>query len=122
MNTHEQILQMVKDGTITVEEGAKLLSAVDPQPTEVKPARKSGERMIRVLVDSEDGDRVRVNLPMSLVKLGLDLSNQFNVNGKPIDLGGLDLNKLLATIDDDLNGEIATIDSANGDKVRIIVD
>ena len=122
MNTHEQILQMVKDGTLTVEEGAKLLGAVDPKATEVKPARKSGERMIRVLVDSEDGDRVRVNLPMSLVKLGLDLSNQFNVNGKTIDLGGLDLNKLLATIDDDLNGEIATIDSANGDKVRIIVD
>jgi hypothetical protein len=122
MNTHEQILQMVKDGTISVEEGAKLLNAVDPQTPEARPARKSGERMIRVLVDSEDGDRVRVNLPMSLVKLGLDLSNQFNVNGKPIDLGGLDLNKLLATIDDDLNGEIATIDSANGDKVRIIVD
>jgi hypothetical protein len=122
MNTHEQILQMVKDGTITVEEGAKLLNAVDPQPTEVKPLRKSGERMIRVLVDSEDGDRVRVNLPMSLVKLGLDLNNQFNVNGKAIDLGGIDLNKLLATIDEDLNGEIATIDSANGDKVRIIVD
>jgi hypothetical protein len=112
MNSKEKILEMVKDGIITVEEGLKLLEALDPkapqQPT--TPKKPVNERMIRILVDSEDGERVRVNLPMSLVKLGLDIN-------------GIDLNQILSQIDTDLvDGELITVDGKDGEKVRIIVD
>jgi hypothetical protein len=125
MNSKEKILEMVKDGIITVEEGLKLLEALDPkapqQPT--TPKKPVNERMIRILVDSEDGERVRVNLPMSLVKLGLDINNKLNVGGKSIDLNGIDLNQILSQIDTDLvDGELITVDGKDGEKVRIIVD
>ncbi|KAF0226991.1 MAG: hypothetical protein FD133_573 [Erysipelotrichaceae bacterium] len=125
MNSKEKILEMVKDGTITVEQGIQLLNALEPNGTPQKPnlPKKSiNERMIRILVDSEDGERVRVNLPMSLVKLGLDINNKLNVGGKSIDLNGIDLGQILSQIDDDLNGELITIDGKDGEKVRIIVD
>jgi len=125
MNSKEKILEMVKDGIITVEEGLKLLEALDPKATQqpVTPKKPVNERMIRILVDSEDGERVRVNLPMSLVKLGLDINNKLNVGGKSIDLNGIDLNQILSQIDTDLvDGELITVDGKDGEKVRIIVD
>jgi len=125
MNSKERILEMVKDGTITVEEGLRLLEALDPKGV-AKPAngvkKAMNERMIRILVDSEDGERVRVNMPMSLIKMGIDINNKLNVGGKSIDLNGIDLGQILSQIDDELNGELITIDGKDGEKVRIIVD
>ena len=125
MNSKEKILEMVKDGTITVEEGIQLLNALEPKTTTqtLNPSKKPmNERMIRILVDSEDGERVRVNLPLSLVKMGIDINNKLNVGGKSIDLNGIDLSQILSQIDGDLNGELITIDGKDGEKVRIIVD
>lgn len=126
MNSKEKILEMVKDGVITVEEGIRLLEALDPKGAapQVSAGSKKpiNERMIRILVDSEDGERVRVNMPMSLVKLGIDINNKLNVGGKSIDLNGIDLNQILTQIDGDLNGELITIDGKDGEKVRIILD
>ena len=125
MNSKEKILEMVKEGTITVEEGLRLLEALEPkmpqQPS--MPKKPTNERMIRILVDSEDGERVRVNMPMSLVKLGLDINNKLNVGGKSIDLNGIDLNQILSQIDGNLvDGELITVDGKDGEKVRIILD
>lgn len=125
MNSKERILEMVKDGTITVEEGLRLLEALDPKGTPKAPngvKKAMNERMIRILVDSEDGERVRVNMPMSLIKMGIDINNKLNVGGKSIDLNGIDLGQILSQIDDELNGELITIDGKDGEKVRIIVD
>lgn len=125
MNSKEKILEMVKDGIITVEEGIRLLDALEPKeaPKAANTVKKPvNERMIRILVDSEDGERVRVNMPMSLVKLGIDLNNKLNVGGKSIDLNGIDLNQILSQIDGELNGELITIDGKNGETVKIILD
>jgi len=126
MNSKEKILEMVKDGVITVEEGIRLLEALDPKGSAPQASTASkkplNERMIRILVDSEDGERVRVNMPMSLVKLGIDINNKLNVGGKSIDLNGIDLNQILAQIDGDLNGELITVDGKDGETVRIILD
>lgn len=125
MNSKEKILEMVKDGIITVEEGIRLLEALEPKetPKAANTVKKPvNERMIRILVDSEDGERVRVNMPMSLVKLGIDLNNKLNVGGKSIDLNGIDLNQILSQIDGELNGELITIDGKNGETVKIILD
>jgi len=125
MNSKEKILEMVKDGIITVEEGIRLLDALEPKeaPKGANTVKKPvNERMIRILVDSEDGERVRVNMPMSLVKLGIDLNNKLNVGGKSIDLNGIDLNQILSQIDGELNGELITIDGKNGETVKIILD
>lgn len=126
MNTKEQILQMVKDGTITVDEGVQLLTALEskvPEQTVVTTKRASGKRMLRIIVDSDE-DKVRVNIPLSLAKLGLKLgmSDAFNVNGKELNLQGIDLDEIVSQIDDESQGEIATVETEDGETVRIFID
>lgn len=58
---------------VTVDE---LLSGETKQDTRVLPAaqRKNiDDMMFRVYVNSAAGDKVRVNLPMALVKMGLEM-------------------------------------------------
>lgn len=129
MNSKEQILQMVKDGTISVEDGLKLLEALGLQnvptpPTQpiinVNPA--GGRKMLRVVVDSAKGDVVRINVPTSLVKAGLNLSNSLKVDGNPIDMKGVDVDMIMAAIEEGATGEIVNVESADGDVVKIFID
>lgn len=129
MNSKEQILQMVKEGTITVEDGIKLLEALGAQGAQtqsvqpvinVNPA--GGRKMLRVTVDSAKGDVVRINVPTSLVKAGLNLSNQLKIDGNPVDMKGVDVDMIMAAIEEGATGEIVNVESAEGDVVKIFID
>ncbi|HBS91419.1 MAG TPA: hypothetical protein DEA51_02995 [Erysipelotrichaceae bacterium] len=128
MSSKEQILKLVKEGVISVEEGIKLLEALHattapasivPKPSQMTPNPK---KMLRVTVDSADGDKVRVNVPISLIKAGVNLSNQFNVNGQPLDMKGLDIDMIMQAIEEGATGEIVNVESADGDSVKVFVD
>lgn len=129
MNSKEQILQMVKDGTISVEDGLKLLEALGAQNAPTSPVTPvinvnpaGGRKMLRVVVDSAKGDVVRINVPTSLVKAGMNLSNQFKVNGTAIDMKGVDVDMIIAAIEEGATGEIVNVESADGDVVKIFID
>ena len=126
MNSKEQILEMVKDGTITVEEGLKLLNAMEATPAKgFAPAPSkfaNAKRMVRILVNSEKGDNVRVNIPLALVKVGMDIGSKMKIDGKQVDLKGIDFDEIVSMIDEGATGELVSVDSENGDKVRIFVD
>jgi hypothetical protein len=129
MNSKEQILQMVKEGTISVDDGIKLLEALGMQTSQtqsvqpvinVNPA--GGRKMLRVTVDSAKGDVVRINVPTSLVKAGLNLSNQLKIDGNPVDMKGVDIDMIMAAIEEGATGEIVNVESAEGDVVKIFID
>lgn len=124
MNSKEQILNMVKEGTISVEEGLELINALDSKTETVKTpqAKPLTKRMIRVVVDSKEGEKVRVNVPLSLAKIGLDLGSQLNIDGQKLNLQGIDLDKIIDQIDEDTHGELVTVDTEEGDHVRIFID
>jgi hypothetical protein len=129
MNSKEQILQMVKDGTISVEDGLKLLEALGMQNAPIPPIAPvinvnpaGGRKMLRVVVDSAKGDVVRINVPTSLVKAGLNLSGQLKVDGKPLDMKGVDIDMIMAAIEEGATGEIVNVESADGDVVKIFID
>ena len=78
--------------------------------------------MLRVTVDSADGDRVRVNLPMALVEVAVEIGMEMpQINGQDA-LKGVDLNKVLRLVREGLVGNLVEVDSADGDKVRIFVE
>ena len=80
------------------------------------------DMMLRVTVDSADGDRVRVNLPMALVEVAVEIGMEMpQINGQDA-LKGVDLNKVLRLVREGLVGNLVEVDSANGDKVRIFVE
>ncbi len=86
--------------------------------------RKSLEQLtMRIRVDSAAGDKVRVNLPMSLIKVGLEvgLDMSGSVNGME-NLKNVDLGKVLEMVEHGLIGRLVEVESADGDTVEIVVE
>ncbi len=88
-------------------------------PAERKPLT---DMMLRITVDSADGDRVRVNVPLALVEVAMEIGMEMpQINGTDA-LKGVDLDKILRLVREGLVGNLVEVDSADGDKVRIFVE
>lgn len=86
--------------------------------------RKSLDALtLRIKVDSAQGDKVRVNLPMSLVKVGLEMGMDISgsVSGME-NLKNVDLSKILELAEKGLIGKLVEVESADGDTVEIVVE
>ena len=88
-------------------------------PEERKDLR---DMMLRIVVDSADGDRVRVNLPMALVQLAIEMGTEMpQVSGNAA-LKNIDLVQILAMAQQGAIGNLVEVESADGDVVRIFVE
>jgi hypothetical protein len=79
-----EILRLLEAGTITADEAATLLEALDraalPLPQSGPPSPRSAEaRLVRIRVTESTTGRAVVNLafPLGLIKSGLDIAGQF---------------------------------------------
>ena len=112
---------------VTVDEllsGKEELPAVRVLPPEQRKDLK--DMLLRITVDSHEGDRVRVNLPMALVEIGLEIGMEMpQINGNEA-LKGVDLKKVLEKVLEMVRlgcvGNLVEVDSADGDKIRIFVE
>ncbi|MEG1743078.1 MAG: helix-turn-helix transcriptional regulator [Clostridia bacterium] len=88
-----------------------------------KEQRKNFDDMLlRILVNSSDGDKVRVNLPMPLIKMALQMGIQMPQISSNDALKGIDLQQLLSMVENGIIGKLVEIESADGDKVEIVVE
>ena len=78
--------------------------------------------MLRIVVDSEEGDRVRVNLPMALVKVAIETGIAMpQINGSEA-LKNIDFAQIFTLVENGAIGNLIEVDSADGDTVRIFVE
>ncbi|MBR5730784.1 MAG: helix-turn-helix transcriptional regulator [Firmicutes bacterium] len=88
----------------------------------VEERKNTDEMVLRVRVDSADGDKITVNLPMKLVKLGILMGMKMpQVSGNEA-LKDIDFEEIIKLVDEGLVGEIVTVESADGDHVRVFVE
>ena len=108
---------------ITVDElleGKRETPAVRVLPPEER--RDIKDMLLRVIVDSAQGDKIRVNLPMALVEMAIEIGMEMpQINGNEA-LKGIDLKKVLELVRLGCVGNLVEVDSAEGDKVRIFVE
>lgn len=103
----------------------ELLSAEPVQqvrmiPQEQKPDLK--HQTLKVIVDSAKGDKVRVNLPMELVKVGLEIGSKIpQVSGNE-QLKNIDFEQIMQLVESGVMGELVEIESADGDVVHVVVE
>lgn len=98
----------------------ELVTTVKVLPPEERKDIK--ELLLRIVVDSADGDRVRVNLPMALVQVALEMGMempQISGNGA---LKNVDLAQILAMVQQGAIGNLVEVESSDGDVVRIFVE
>lgn len=127
MDERLRILKMVEDGTITAEQGGELLTAMNlDSPAETPSITKSNydKKMFRVIVDSIDGDKVKIQFPVGAIRKILKVTGKLPIPEK--DLEGVDLSGMMDAISDCLNeeveGDLVNVESADGTTVRIFVD
>ena len=87
-------------------------------PTE----RKSLEELtLRVYVNSADGDRVKINLPMALVKVGMELGMETSIMGNQNAMKNIDFEKILLLAQQGAVGKLVEVESSEGDIVEVVV-
>ena len=116
-----QILKMIEEGKLSAEEGAKLLAALSSgSKAEATRQEGSGRKLFRVRVtDLASGrNKVNINIPMSLVNVGLKMGARFAP-----DIEGLDFNEIMAAIRSGSEGKIVdVVDEDDGERVEIYVE
>ena len=94
----------------------ELLGKKSNQTLYLQPQQRKdiNEMMLRIIVNSSDGDKVKVNLPM-------EGSGEFTVNGNKA-LENIDFNQIWQMVQNGMIGELVSIESSDGDFVTIFVE
>lgn len=120
-----KILKMIEEGKISAEDGTKLLAALSagPRPSGAVPAPpvSGGQaRFLRVRVtDSLTGKaKVNINLPISLVNVGMKIGARFAP-----DLGEQDSAAIMEAIRANAIGKIIDVqDETDGEHVEVYLE
>ena len=129
-----RILKMVEEGTITAAEAQELLKAIE-EPADAFATEEGGtmdpirenvpyeKRMLRIIVDSSDGDKIRCQFPIKAIRAILQITGKLPIQTEGME--GVDMAELtdavMECLDSEVIGDIVTVDSADGDHIRMFV-
>lgn len=114
-----RILTMVQDGTISVEQGTELIELL-----KTPHLKGSTDKILRVRIQSDQTEKIEVNLPIPLAKTLLQTSEQILPNIPQLKdyVTQIDLAQLSYAVEHELTETIVDIQSANGDYVSIFIE
>jgi hypothetical protein len=116
-----RILQMISEGKITAEDGAKLLNALRSSGSSGELSAQGGKaRWFRVRVTDVETGRVKVNvnLPLSLVNVATKMGARFSP-----EMQDFDWDELMVAIKEGASGKLVEVeDDAGGERVEVFVD
>jgi len=119
-----QILKMIEEGKISAEEGAKLLAALSAGGKTDVTRREAGggaspkQFRVRVTDLATGRNKVNINIPMSLVNVGLKMGARFAP-----EVEGINFDEVMAAIKSGSQGKIVdVVDEEDGERVEIYVE
>ncbi len=116
-----QILKMVEDKKITVEEATEFLATLD-KDEEIIPRKDVKWLKVRVYT-LDDQPKVNVNIPISLVDVGLKLAKKYDPKLKESGLDKIDLDEILDAVKNGAEGKLVdVIDEEEQTKVKVYVE
>ncbi|UAL52920.1 hypothetical protein LIT32_03685 [Bacillus sp. CMF21] len=123
-----RVLTMMEEGKIDKEKASELINILrekdQPELFSLKKEVPYGNKILKIRVTSEEGDNVNVNLPINLVKavlkVGTNIAEKIPEAEKYVKDINVDL--LIEAIENELDGQIVDITSANGDKVFVVIE
>ena len=107
---------------VTVDE---LLSREEKKQVQILPEEKRkniDDMMFRVYVNSSDGDKVKITLPMPLIKMGLEMGMAMpQVSGNAA-LKDIDFSQLISMVEKGIIGKLVEVETSDGDIVEVVVE
>ena len=114
--------ELAKLFDVTIDE---LFSVAPTKKTELlSPEKRKNpdDMMLYIRVDSGRGDKVRINLPIPLVKLAISMGIKLpQVSGNDV-LQNIDFEQIIDLVEKGLIGKLIEVESAEGDTVEITVE
>ena len=84
--------------------------------------KNTNDMVLRIVVKSADGDKLRINLPMALIQAAMDSGfdvAQISGNGA---LKHVDWKQIMPVLSQGITGNLVEVESAEGDIVQIFVE
>ena len=80
------------------------------------------DMLLRIVITSSDGDKVRVNLPLGIIEIAIESGfNMTQISGND-SLKNIDLNRIMDMVKQGTIGNILDIESSDGDQIQIFVE
>ncbi len=123
-----RVLTMVQEGKIDADKGSELIQVLkEKEETGNKLFEKPTkylDKTLKIRVVSAENDNVTVNLPIKLVKVVLMAGHSIAASIPQSEkyVKDIDINLIIEAIENELDGQIVDIKSANGDTVSVIID
>ncbi len=115
-----KVLDLLQEGKVNKEEAADILFALKEEAVPVIKQSSYMTKSLKIIVDSEDGDKVNVNLPLKLVQAIHGAVG--NIPAVQKHMNGVDVNLILEAISNSIEGPIVNVESADGEKVSIVIE
>ena len=120
MNEDElKILKMIEAGTITADEGMKLLDAIGSTEKRKQATSKKFLKHVRmVIVDENKSNNVDIILPLGIFKAGVKIGGKFSPELQTM-MEEINFEEIQKNIDAGATGEITTITTNDGHIIKI---
>ena len=122
------ILKMVEEGKVSADKAKELIDALgnSSKDTEAIVSKRYEDKFLKVVVLSNEGDKVNIQLPIKIVKEILKVYGKLPIAKYIEGMDGIDIdalmNTLVSCLDNEVMGEIVNICSSEGDIVKIFID
>lgn len=122
-----KVLTMIQEGKIDADKGSELIQVLQQKEesgNKFVEKTKYLDKTLKVRVVSTENDNVTVNLPIKLVKAVLMAGHSIapSIPQSEKYVKDIDINLLLEAIENELDGQIVDIKSANGDTVAVFIE
>lgn len=123
-----KVLTMIQEGKIDAVKGSELIQLLqekDGTGTQlVEKPTKYVDKTLKVRVVSAENDNVTVNLPIKLVKAVLMAGHGIAASIPQAEkyVKDIDISLLMEAVENELDGPIVDIKSANGDTVSVLIE
>ncbi|MGE7595827.1 SHOCT-like domain-containing protein [Peribacillus frigoritolerans] len=123
-----RVLTMVQEGKIDADKGSELIQVLNEKEETgnklLEKPTKYLDKTLKIRVVSAENDNVTVNLPIKLVKVVLMAGHSIAASIPQSEkyVKDVDISLIMEAIENELDGQIVDIKSANGDTVSVIID
>ena len=123
----EKVLMMVQEGKVDAEKASELIGVLNNRDSGSGPSPKPtayADKTLKIRVVSADNDNVSVNLPIKLIKVMLKAGHNIagNIPQSEKYVKDLDIDILIEAIENELDGQIVDVKSADGDTVSVFIE
>ena len=119
-----RILKMVEEGKLNADKAKELIDALEQQNEQVIVVKDYDNKMLKVNIQSHEGDQVNVKLPVKVIKSIIKVTGKIPMVSNEMD--GINMDEMMDIIanslDSSVMGEIVNIQSAKGDEIKVFVE